>query len=215
MGAEQRDLTGDVITAIDNAQEMIAAGEGSEEGNSAKQIEQARRIQALTYRLAGYSLEQIASQMGTTPNNITRWLDDVLEKTASRNADRMRELENLRMDRLQAAYWTKALEGDEKSANMIMKISQHRSRINGLYAPTKIEMAVGIKQEMEIALRDFESVMGQAMQELTVLQEENENEEIAEEVIEDEEELQDGTQPRYGAPSAVPVWALDDDEEQP
>lgn len=198
-GVERADLAGDVLTALDNAQALVEAGQAEDaEGRVENSEQQARRIEALTYRLAGYSYEQISKQMHQSINHVKRLIDYSLQNGENRAVEQLRELENLRLDRLQAAHWAKALEGDDKATSQVLKISQQRSRINGLYAPTKIEMAVGIKQEMEIALRDLETLMGQTQQEMVVLAENSQG------------ELEADTDNRYVQPEMEDVWSSDD-----
>jgi transposase len=196
-GVERADLAGDVLTAIDNAQIMAETGQSAEgTGRPENDEQKAKRIEALTYRLAGYSYEQISKTMGQSVNHIKRLIDYSLQNGENRAVEQLRELENLRLDRLQAAHWAKALEGDDKSTSQVLKISQQRARINGLYAPTKIEMAVGIKQEMEIALRDLETLMGQTQQEMVVLAENTQGELEADN--------------RYVQPEMEDVWSSED-----
>jgi len=202
-GVERADLAGDVLTALDNAQALVEAGQAENaEGRVENSEQQARRIEALTYRLAGYSYEQISKQMHQSINHVKRLIDNSLQNGENRAVEQLRELENLRLDRLQAAHWAKALEGDDKATSQVLKISQQRSRINGLYAPTKIEMAVGIKQEMEIALRDLETLMGQTQQEMVVLAENSQG------------ELEEDTDNRYVQPEMEDVWSSDESGHQ-
>jgi hypothetical protein len=82
-----------------------------------------------------------------------------LDVAESRAVDEMRELENARLDRAQTAIWTKVLNGDLKALDAFLKISQRRARLNGLDAPTKIDLKIGIRAEMEAALSELENVV--------------------------------------------------------
>ena len=101
-GVERADLAGDVLTALDNAQAAVEQPLMDEEpaGRPENDEQRARRIEALTYRLAGYSYDQIAVQMRQTPNHVKRLLDYSLQNGENRAVEQLRELENLRLDRL-------------------------------------------------------------------------------------------------------------------
>ena len=53
-------------------------------------------------------------------------------------AEHLRELENQRLDELQASLWDKALAGVLPAADRILRIMERRAKLNGLDAPQKI-----------------------------------------------------------------------------
>ena len=76
-----------------------------------------------------------------------------------------RTLENLRLDRVQAAIWPKVLAGDTKAIDTFLRISQRRARLNGLDAPLDVSVSVSIRHEMQTALEQLEQVvLGQVIQ---------------------------------------------------
>jgi transposase len=124
-----------------------------------RELHQARRAEALTLLLAGMSFEQVGDRLGITKQAARDMVHRSLDVAESRAVDEMRELENARLDRAQTAIWTKVLNGDLKALDAFLKISQRRARLNGLDAPTKIDLKIGIRAEMEAALSELENVV--------------------------------------------------------
>lgn len=157
--AERSDLAAEVSKVLEEAGlESVKGGPGLlDDARKAKQ--EARRIEAMSLTMAGLSADQIATRMNITPGAVRALVTRTLERASNRNVEQLREIENQRLDRAQAAVWTKVLEGDLKAIDTFLRISQRRSRINGLDAATKIDLTVGIKQEMEAALDELHQVV--------------------------------------------------------
>lgn len=135
------------------------------DGRTQKELQyKARRTAALSYKLAGLTYEQIADRLSTEGTVISEdGVRDLITRTLSRAENQgvglLRELENARLDRAQAAIWPKVLEGDLGAVNTFLNISARRSRMNGLDAPTQLNISMGVKVEMEQALRQLEEVV--------------------------------------------------------
>jgi transposase len=129
-------------------------------GVVARRIEdRARRVEALSLRLAGFSLEQIADRMELSISGVRDLVNRTLERAENTGVEEMRDIENARLDRAQAAIWDKVLRGEEKAVDTFLRISQRRARLNGLDMPTKVDLTMSIKQEMEQALARLENVV--------------------------------------------------------
>jgi len=113
--------------------------------------------------VAGVRHSDIARRLSVSPGRVTQILDAIYAEEAEQRADdreRLRRLENLRLDRLQARLWLAAAgpdddaaaavdtDGDERPGQTIdsmlsavsvaLKIMERRAKLNGLDAPTKI-----------------------------------------------------------------------------
>jgi predicted XRE-type DNA-binding protein len=126
----------------------------------------AKRVEALTMRLAGFSIAQIADRLKIDDTRVSRLINTTLQRAENQTVAEMRQVENQRLDRAQLAVWQDVLKGDVKAIDTFLKISQQRSKINGLYAPTKIDMNIGIRNEMQGALADLERLMQQRAAEI-------------------------------------------------
>lgn len=117
--------------------------------------------QIMAYRLSGLSHDEIANQLSISVDRVTRLVTSSLaaSKASSGDVDTMRELENQRLDRAQAALWSRVLNGDLKATEMLLKIQEHRSKINGLDAPQKVELAVDVRRDMDQAFSELEDLM--------------------------------------------------------
>lgn len=144
----------------------LVSGEVAEIGRGAGRkvdadARRARRIEVMALRLAGFSQEQIAERFDVSGQQVQAWIDDAMAAAESPNVAQMRSLENQRLDRAQSAIWSQVVAGNLKAIDTFMRISQQRSKINGLYAATKIDLNVGIRHEMEAALSNLEHLVSQ------------------------------------------------------
>lgn len=155
MAAPRTDAVAEVMAAV--------AGVGNDlrplEEQSRLDAEKTRRVEALTLRLAGLSYDQIADRMHLDPNRVEQLVTMTLRRAENRAAEAQRALENERLDRAQSAIWTGVLQGDHKSISLFLQISAARRQLNGLNAPTRMEVSVGIRTEMQTALDNLERLM--------------------------------------------------------
>lgn len=115
----------------------------------------ARRVEAMSLKMAGLDWDQIAARLQTTRRNAQRLVEDTIARAVATGVEAMREVENARLDRMQAGIWSQAIQGDIPSINAVLRIQDRRARMNGLDAPTKIDLNVGIRHEMESALDEL------------------------------------------------------------
>lgn len=106
----------------------------------------ARRAQAISLRLAGVDYETIAAKLGYASRaaayvDIDRALAaNKAEEDAAKET--LREVEAMRLDRLQAAVWSDATKGDTRSVDSALKIIAQRCRLLGLDAPTRTRIEI-------------------------------------------------------------------------
>lgn len=127
----------------------------------------ALRIKALQLRMGGLAYHEIAEQLHVSRHAVADLIDGALagaEIAQRETIVQMRDLENTRLDRLQAAYWSKALRGDQRAFDNVLKVHDRRSRLNGLAAPTQVNLNVSIRAEMEAALAELETVLGEVIE---------------------------------------------------
>lgn len=104
-----------------------------------------RRAQAIALRLAGMDFDTIAERLryanrGAASKDIHRALEaNRIEER--QQVETLREVEGQRLDRLQAAVWAKAIKGDLKAVETVLKVIAHRTRLYGLDAPVKAEVS--------------------------------------------------------------------------
>jgi Homeodomain-like domain len=122
--------------------------------------QQARRVEALSLKLAGVSTAQIAERMGIQPDTVRKLINRTLATAENRAAEQMREIENARLDRAQAAIWSNVLAGDYRAVLVFLQISQRRAKLNGLDSPASLVISPNVRGEMERALSDLQQVLG-------------------------------------------------------
>jgi hypothetical protein len=82
----------------------------------------------------------------------------VVARTASA-AEELRAQENERLDVAEAAIWESVKEGDLKAIAMFLRISARRSRMNGMDAPVRVDLSVGVRAEMEAKLAELRTIV--------------------------------------------------------
>lgn len=103
-----------------------------------------RRIQALQLHLAAVDYRTIAKQVGYADASAARRaIERAIEESITRgqeDIDAIRLREVMRYNRLQAAHWGKAIKGDTKASDVVLKCMQGRERLQGLAAPKRINV---------------------------------------------------------------------------
>lgn len=100
-----------------------------------------RRAKAIAMRIAGADWQAIADTLGYSDRaaahkDVTRALE-ANRKVEAEQVEQLREWTVMRYDRLQAAFWPKALKGDVKAAEVVLKCLAGRAKIEGTEAPVK------------------------------------------------------------------------------
>ena len=104
-----------------------------------------RRAQAIALRLAGTDFDTIAERLqyanrGAASKDIWRAVEaNRIEEAQA--VETLRDVEGQRLDRLQAAVWAQALEGDLKAVETVLKVIAQRARLFGLDAPIRAEVS--------------------------------------------------------------------------
>lgn len=103
-----------------------------------------RRAKMIQMRLAGIDFDTIAERLGySSRNHATKDLTRTLEANvaAERTAvEALREVETRRLDRLQAAAWSAAIQGDLRAIETVLKVVAQRCKLLGLDAPQRHEV---------------------------------------------------------------------------
>lgn len=100
-----------------------------------------RRAQCLALRLAGAKWDEIAERLqysgkAAACKDFSRALEQA-RGTIALNVAEMTEVELLRLDRVQAGSWKRALNGDPKSADIVLKVHDRRVRLLDLTGAQK------------------------------------------------------------------------------
>lgn len=97
-----------------------------------------RRAKCLALVLAGATWDTIAERLdyrdkGAACKDFTRALQ-ATQAEVSANAATLRQVELLRLDRLQAGFWPRALAGDHRAGKVVLDVHDRRVRLLGLDA---------------------------------------------------------------------------------
>ena len=112
-----------------------------------------RQQRALDMRMLGYSYRAIAKDTGVTEG--TSYSDvqsalSSLDEVKKVKAERLRELELLKMDHAETRLAQQINNGDIKAILAMVRISERRAKLAGLDAPIKSEMLGPMKFTLDI-----------------------------------------------------------------
>lgn len=105
----------------------------------------ARREEALRLRQAGASYRAIAQKLGITREAARKHVVAALEQLDDVTADlraQLRRLELERLDALQLAHWTAAMQGDPAATDRILRIMDRRAKLVGLDHQTQATLNI-------------------------------------------------------------------------
>lgn len=118
-----------------------------------------RRLEATSLRLAGLTYDQIGERLEISREAARQLVEQNLERANQREVDMLRAIENQRLDKAMSAIWTEVLRGDLKAIQTFLSISARRAKLNGLDAATKLDINMNVRQEMQQALDNLETMV--------------------------------------------------------
>lgn len=113
-----------------------------ESASSPRRIDAAeKRTRALQLRKAGATYDQIAQQVGyENRGNAYRAVMQELKELPKDDAAEVLTLEVERLDQLLVALWPKAMKGDVRSAETVIRLMERRAKLLGLDAPAAVNV---------------------------------------------------------------------------
>ncbi len=102
-----------------------------------------RELAVVELRRTGETWDRIAKVVGyANAAGAYKAYKRALLRTLQQPTEEMRDLELDRLDRLQRAYWKRAIDGETRAADFILRVIDRRAKILGLDAPQKIQAEV-------------------------------------------------------------------------
>lgn len=110
----------------------------------AKDIEEVEKMKAaLDMRKRGHTFEHIAAAFGFhDASGASKFVKRALELTIQESADEVRRLELERYDIVLKGLLPKAEDGNERAAEVCIKLFERRAKIEGYDAPERTEMSI-------------------------------------------------------------------------
>lgn len=100
-----------------------------------------RRLKGVTLRKMGYTVQEIADQLGsskpTISRDLNRMLDEYSDMTEEQVAE-MRALWNFRLESLLKNLWVKAQAGNLGAVDRVLKVAERVAKLNSLDKPSKV-----------------------------------------------------------------------------
>lgn len=120
---------------------MVATRSGPPAKSSPKRLSvRIKAQQALELRLVGATWETIAQRLQYAHrSNAYRAVMRLMEANARPVIEEAAHVEYARLERLNLALWTRAIQGDLKAVDLVLKIAARRAALLGLDAPKRRE----------------------------------------------------------------------------
>jgi hypothetical protein len=99
-----------------------------------------RKHYVMQLRLQGLAPTEIAEKLHVNVNTVHADLRHAVlsvQQRATLETEQLREIELMRLDKLQQPYWTRALKGDVDALDRVLKIMERRAKMLGLDAPAR------------------------------------------------------------------------------
>ena len=138
----------------------MSGNSSSRDARAVKDAELTR--QCLELRVAGATLEEIGRAVDLHKSNVSRRIKAALADIPAAEAEALRTMENERLDRMQKAIWNQVRQGHLGAVDRAIRISERRSRLNGLDAPQRVDLgarAVDIESVAREIMGAFEGDM--------------------------------------------------------
>lgn len=123
---------------------------------SAKAIQAAeRRAKALEMRLRWCSQAEIAAELGVGQQMVSKILRKAMKRLsdlAEKDAERLRELDAARLDKLIKSKWENAIQGDDAAFDRVLRAMAQRQDLLGLARKKPGEDAPGGGVDIELHL---------------------------------------------------------------
>ena len=104
---------------------------------------EAKELKVLELRRAGFTFQRIAEEVGyASPSGAHRAFERIMTRHLPQAIAEHRWQELDRLDRMQVALWPRAMKGDDKAINTIVRLMERRARLVGIDAPQRIQAEV-------------------------------------------------------------------------
>ena len=104
-----------------------------------------REAECLRLRRGGLTLDEIAKRVGyASISSVHDALQRANARIIAENVEAIRELEKDRLDLIQAANWSNAMQGDIQAGALILRVMDRRAKLLGLDMPVRIQQEVTV-----------------------------------------------------------------------
>lgn len=112
--------------------------------------------EALALRIAGATYRQIGERLKVTHTTAFRAVQQELadlDAVKAKQAERLRDLEVERCERLILGLWSNASRGDDKSVHACLRVMERKARLLGIDAPTHDKLDVNLADLPPLTIR--------------------------------------------------------------
>ena len=112
--------------------------------------------EALALRIAGATYRQIGERLKVNQSTAFRAVQAELadlDAVKAQHAERLRDLEVERCERLILGLWANATRGDDKSVHACLRVMERKARLLGIDAPTHDKLDVSLSEMPDLVIR--------------------------------------------------------------
>lgn len=132
---------------------MASSATGRLTAHDSTEVKQ-REKKAVDLALAGHTFDEIADQCGySSRSGAWQAVQRLLSREAAASADQLRAVDGQRIERLILAHWGRAVNGDVKATDTVLRLLARKARLFGLDAPLVAD--VTIRNEVDEQIRQL------------------------------------------------------------
>lgn len=106
-----------------------------------------RQATALKLRASGATYAAIGEHLKVSAQAAYKMVKQAIEEIPAEAVAELRSVELTRLDRMTAAVWRDATNGEYKAISAVVSLMEHRAKLTGLYAPVQTEDVSGWTDE--------------------------------------------------------------------
>lgn len=106
-----------------------------------------RRERAIRLRLAGATYEQIAQQLGVSPDTVARDITAGLRDTLRDGAEQMLAEQKAMTGALKERLFAAGMQGDQDAIDRLIKLMRHEAQLFGLNAPARVRVEAQVTED--------------------------------------------------------------------
>lgn len=115
----------------------------SAEERRAAEVERAERLQRiLTYRKAGLTITEIATQLGVHKSTVSRQYQNALKSLYTEDLEEHRALELSRIESMFRKVYPMAMQGHLGAIDRAVKLSESKRKLLGLDQPARVDIGM-------------------------------------------------------------------------
>jgi transposase-like protein len=124
-----------------------------------------KRKRVVELKVQGYTLSEIASELGSTVSTVGKWIADELSRVSEDRTDKVKQLQFVqgqRLDQVIKNLWPRVAQGDVQAAAQVIKAEERRAKLYGLDEPARVNVRFDLEGASDPELVSIAARLGLA-----------------------------------------------------